>query len=469
MPQQRLTTRPNMRTPAPAPSPSTGLPASDRTSPLQQPQRAQATSSSPTRAASTPLPPAPIAPTPRASGPAPSSPPPAAATPPAPAPAATGAGTPAPAPAGQGGGTGMVGPVTTGINRGQETIEGRLDNLLATDQNGNYTHPLMRQAMDRQNQAFAARGIRNSSMAMQAGQEAVISKGIDIAAPDAQRYFENRRANLDARNDFRQDRNDRAHDRWRQNDQQAQDRWRQNDQQDHEMERDEQTRIQEARRDYTTYINNINTNFQRQVDTINASNMTPEEKTQAIRELEIARDGEIAFANDLYADMPGWERDWLAEAVDIGDGVSGPTMDVDRITNIDTLANIANDPAQPPEVRQQAAQRIQELRRDGGGDTGGDDGTGGSPGGNSGTADNGYTFPNTVSGIGNVNWDARDMLGRTLKQQYEQYATSQGGSALSPGDWLKQIRGPSPAGGASDSAPAAAASSNDGGSVGISI
>lgn len=86
-----------------------------------------------------------------------------------------------------------------------ETIEGRLGNLLSTDQYGSYTNQVVRQAVERAMMAFAGRGLLNTSMAAQAGQEAAISKAIEIAGPDAQTYFQQGRANQDANNVFARD------------------------------------------------------------------------------------------------------------------------------------------------------------------------------------------------------------------------------------------------------------------------
>jgi hypothetical protein len=86
-----------------------------------------------------------------------------------------------------------------------QTIEGRLNNVLGTDKFGNYTNPVVRQAVDRAMQSFAGRGLLNSSMAQQAAQEAAISKAIEIVGPDAQRFFEQSRANQDWGNKFAQD------------------------------------------------------------------------------------------------------------------------------------------------------------------------------------------------------------------------------------------------------------------------
>lgn len=85
------------------------------------------------------------------------------------------------------------------------TIEGRINNILARDVNGNYTNPVIQQAAMQARQSFAGRGLLNSSMAEQAALEAVTAKAIEIAGPDAQTYFSQSRANQDATNVFARD------------------------------------------------------------------------------------------------------------------------------------------------------------------------------------------------------------------------------------------------------------------------
>jgi hypothetical protein len=108
----------------------------------------------------------------------------------------------------------------------------------------------------------------------------------------------------------------------------------------------------------------------------------------------------------------------------------------------------------------------------GGGGGGGTGGTGGTTGGNAGTANNGFTFPNTISGVGTVNWNQTDITGRTLIQQYDSYAVLTGATALSPEEWLR--RQPAQNGGATgdgsgDDGSASAGSATSGDSGGISI
>jgi hypothetical protein len=268
-----------------------------------------------------------------------------------------------------------------------ETVEGRIGNILKTDDRGNYTNQVVRQAQDRQEQAFNARGLRNSSIAVQGGTEAAISKAVDIAAPDAKMAYDNRRGNL-------------------------------------EMGQSDRGNYQQA-------MQAISTNYQRQLDTINASSMTPEDKSVAIAQAGSVRDGELAFHNNLYGRMPGWQQDWLAPAVNTAG------MDMGAVGNQDTLANVSSDPGQAQETRDAATQRLQAIR--GGASTmvGGAP----SPDGPS-TPQNG--FPPVVGGQ-RVNWDEQpSSWGRTqpsLRASYNQYR-AQGGT-LPPEQWYLNVRLPS--------------------------
>lgn len=206
------------------------------------------------------------------------------------------------------------------VDYNTETVEGRIGGLLGTDSAGNYANPVVRQAQDRQEQAFHSRGLRNSSMAVQGGTEAAISKAIEIASPDARTTYDNRRSNLD--------------------------------------------QMHASRSNYQQAAQTIATNFQRQVDTINASNMTPDDKSVAIAQLQAMRDGEMVFQNSLFSRVPGWQQEWLAPAVP---DYNGQGVDVSRVTNTDMLANIAQDPASSAEYRARAQERLYQLQTAGGG------------------------------------------------------------------------------------------------------
>lgn len=221
------------------------------------------------------------------------------------------------------------------IDAKTETIEGRLGNLLALDENGNYTNQVVRQAADRAMQQFAARGLRNSSMAVQAGQEAVIAKAIEIAGPDAERYFQNRRSNVDAQNTFARDEINNLYDK----------------------EKVQETQDFTARQDYQKALQNVSSNYQKQLDTINTSNMTPEDKSVAIAQITDQRDGELTYLNQVYSRMPRWQSEWTSAAV--------PTegVDISTVTNVSMLQNIINDPAQPEAVKAKARAKLKELQK----------------------------------------------------------------------------------------------------------
>jgi hypothetical protein len=83
-----------------------------------------------------------------------------------------------------------------------QTVQGQLGNITATDAQGMYTNPLMTRATTRANQAANKRGLLNTSMANQAGQEAVLSAALPIAQADAKAYQTQGLANQNAMNTF---------------------------------------------------------------------------------------------------------------------------------------------------------------------------------------------------------------------------------------------------------------------------
>lgn len=264
------------------------------------------------------------------------------------------------------------------IDAGNETIEGRLGGILARDDAGNYTNQTVRQAVERAQQQFAKRGLVNSSMAAQAGQEAAIAKAIEIAGPDAERYFQQGRANQDASNVFARDQvqqgytqaNDRA--RFAQesglqtqrlgSDAALQAERLKQDATNQQLDRDfrERTLANEQafnlRANYVTAQDRVSQSYQRMVDTINTSNMKPEDKTEAIANAAQIRDSEAAYINGLFAKQPGWQSDWLALSVQAGGA------NIDALTDVNALSTIANDPAQPADMRAKASARLAYLQ-----------------------------------------------------------------------------------------------------------
>ncbi len=285
------------------------------------------------------------------------------------------------------------------VAQGTETIEGRIGGLMGTDGQGNYTNQVIRQAYDRAMQGFAKRGLLNSSMAQQAGQEAVIAKAIEIAGPDARTYFEQSRANQDARNQFGRDeaqqgytvvnkKIDQANTVTNKGIDQAnrvtntgidQTNTATNKAADQTnavtnagitqtnratntatdqanvLQRDRESRDFTMRQDYQRAQAAISTNFQRQVDTINASNASPEDKNVAIAQAQSFRDGEAVYTNNIYSRMPSWQSEWLSTATGSNDD------SIDQATSMSYLQNVLNDPAQSQASRDKARARIQTL------------------------------------------------------------------------------------------------------------
>jgi hypothetical protein len=266
------------------------------------------------------------------------------------------------------------------VNARQETIEGRIGNLAATDANGNYTNPVIRQAVERAQQQFAKRGLVNSSMAAQAGQEAAIAKAIEIAGPDAATYFQQGRANQDAQNVFARDEtqqgyternnvNSWQHDANMQGQRlgadaamqqqrivaEAQGRHEDQDFRSTQLDKEQAFNL---RQNYVTAQDRVSQSYQRMVDTINTSQMTPEDKTTALENAASIRDSEAAFINNLFAKQPNWSSEWLSIAKQPG------SADLSTSTDVNALASIAGDPAQPASVRQTAQARLAQLQAD---------------------------------------------------------------------------------------------------------
>lgn len=89
-----------------------------------------------------------------------------------------------------------LGPVERDV-QGNQTVQGQLADLLKT---GN---PLLEQAKARAMQQANARGLQNTSMAAQAGEEAILAAAMPIAQQDAQTYQQQALANQDIVNQFR--------------------------------------------------------------------------------------------------------------------------------------------------------------------------------------------------------------------------------------------------------------------------
>lgn len=89
-------------------------------------------------------------------------------------------------------------PVLSSVDADKETVQGQLRRLLDTDS------PILKQARDRSQIMAASRGLQNSTLAAQAGQEAVIGAAAPIAAADATTYSQRAIVNQQAQNVFGQ-------------------------------------------------------------------------------------------------------------------------------------------------------------------------------------------------------------------------------------------------------------------------
>lgn len=126
----------------------------------------------------------------------------AAAQPPTPPPPNGASGSPGPGTAaGSAPGTSVApvvaAPVLSQVQK-NETVSGQLEQLLSS------TSPVLQQARDRAIVQSASRGLQNSTLAAQAGTEALISAATPIAATDAATFSDRAKGNQTAQNAFGQ-------------------------------------------------------------------------------------------------------------------------------------------------------------------------------------------------------------------------------------------------------------------------
>lgn len=237
---------------------------------------------------------------------------------------------------------------TSGASSGQPvTVSGSINNLLSTDEYGNFTNQVVRQAADRAMQAFAARGLLNSSMATQAAQEAAISKATEIASADAS-----------AINDFTKQANQNSFTASQNALDRSWDREKLGLQNEFTASQDQTTQSINLRNNYLSSMQTITSNYQQMVNNINSSQMTPEAKSAALANAAVVRDSEISYTNSMYSKQQGWSPQWAAAAVPL-------TSSIDSINDVATLKNIASDVAQSDATRKAAYDRIAYLNSTG--------------------------------------------------------------------------------------------------------
>ena len=179
------------------------------------------------------------------------------------------------------------------VDAGVETIEGRIERLLAAN------NPVIRQAGDRARQAFADRGLLNSSMAEQAAYEAMVSKAIEIAGPDAERYFSNRRQNVDWTNKFATNEQLFNYDIAKLEKSAELNK----EMADYNNDLNAQTNYQQA-------VSNIQQQYSQQLAAIQGSQMEAEDKQFAVDNLVVTRDNSIRLMTATFQMFPGWRDEW---------------------------------------------------------------------------------------------------------------------------------------------------------------
>ena len=248
------------------------------------------------------------------------------------------------------------------------TVEGRVEGLLSR------SSPVLKQVENRTFQQFADRGLLNSSMAVQAANEAVVSRAIDIAKPDAEAFQRYGLANKDAQDRFATAANaqkfglesaayaDVVRTNTSASDAQvrAAEAARLAQVGASQAERDSQLRGSQASRDaqartdqlnqeynlrgtlqtqtdaaaterariseqsrldvntlnsskiYVDSINTINADYNRAINSVQIQNLPQEDKAAAIETLTQVRNESVAAANRVAQTLPGWQASWAA-------------------------------------------------------------------------------------------------------------------------------------------------------------
>lgn len=190
---------------------------------------------------------------------------------------------------------------TSAVDANTETIEGRIKNLLDAN------NPVIRQAGDRAMAQFAQRGLMNSSMAIEAANEAMTSKAIEIAGPDAQRYYTNRRENVDWNNKFSQA--DQNHQYDLENQKVSTDTYAKN------ADVSQKNTLQQ---NYLTYVAQANDVMSKSIQAIQSADMSPDAKTSQIAEIQMVFSNAMTTYKETFKKMPAWKDEWAALAPEIG-------------------------------------------------------------------------------------------------------------------------------------------------------
>ena len=226
------------------------------------------------------------------------------------------------------------------VDARNETIEGRINGLLSAD------NPVMQQAGNRAMQQFQGRGLLNSSMAIQAANEAMVSRAIEIAGPDAATYNKTGLANQSEANQFA--RAEQTHgynletdatrhgydmetDATRQGYEQANlDKKQgfaletQNIDNANLTTREREGRAADSARIYSEGVGTIEREGAIAIDNINKSDMTPGQKTAAIEQRRILTTQNLDAWNAASKSLPGWSDEWAVIPVTTPAGSTTP-------------------------------------------------------------------------------------------------------------------------------------------------
>lgn len=284
------------------------------------------------------VPPAPPTPGTPVIPPAPAAPAPGTPAVPGPAPAP---GAPAAAPSATRPAFGLVNGADSAILRemdpADETVEGRVARLLSENS------PVLQQAANRALQAFNERGLLNTSMAQQAALEAMTSKAIEIAGPDAAAYLRQGLTNQDVQARFRENAQQQGFTQANMNldnflrggllDKEYALRGAETQKaRDFESSMfDKKTAIEDRRYDrqladqlslidrqqqtnllnqYTQFSTQTYDQYLLDLQEIQASDMTAEVKAQQIQQLNLIYSSRQQYGNALFSMMPQWRSEW---------------------------------------------------------------------------------------------------------------------------------------------------------------
>ncbi len=191
------------------------------------------------------------------------------------------------------------------VDAATETIEGRIQRLLAEN------NPVIQQAGNRALQQFAARGLLDSSMAIQAANEAMTAKAIEIAGPDAATYSKQGLANQSAANTFATQAEDARIKGGLLSQEYGLKGGLQAQSDAAALERARVTSSGDTGRVYADGITQINHDYTAMVNNIQQNtSLDPAQKEEAIQIQTQLRDQNIAAWNQTARALPGWTDQW---------------------------------------------------------------------------------------------------------------------------------------------------------------